>query len=556
MRKSAALASVLLIVLSLSFFLVPLASAQGFPGTGQSQTTTTTSTVTGSPEIDLSAPDNRLEPGTTQTVTVQLSNSGHIEIAGESDLEQRVQTARNLRLEVADEDLPEGVELRSGPVLVGNLGEGRGESVTFTFDVSEDVNFGTHNIPIEIRYDYTRLAQRETNERTRFRDRTEERIENLEMVVEEDARFSVTRVSSDVIAGATGIYSIRVENTGTQPARNPRITFSSESEGIFFGALEDRMRTRTVGMEPLEPFDSRTVRTRVAADPEITPSAYPVSVKVTYETGYGVSRESRTITTLVEVADEQDFVAEDVRSTLRVGSDGFLTGEVRNQGPRDVTNAVVVFDPENSNINPRETKYAVGSLPAGETAEFRYRVSVSSEADEGPRQSSVFVEYRNPDDYKKTSSAVDVNYEVAEEIDEFALESNTSIAAGSSGPVEIEVTNIRNETLTDIQPKMFVDDPLSTDDDEAFIERLEPGESETVVFGISASGGATPKSYSASVDFRYEDERGDTEISETYRVPVRVTESEGGGSNTPAVVGVVLVAALAVLGWWKRDLVT
>ena len=556
MRRGVALASVLLVALSLSFVLLPLASAQGFPGTGQTQTTTT-STVTGSPEIDLSAPDNRLDPGTTQTVTVQISNSGDIQIAGASDLEQRVQTARNLRLEVDKDKLPDGVELRSGSVLVGNLGEGRGESVTFTFDVSEDVEFGAHDIPIEIRYDYTRLAQRETNERTEFRDRTENRVENLEMVVEEDARFSVYRVSSEVIAGATGIYTIRVENTGTKTARNPRVGFSSESEGIFFGSLEDRMPTRTVGLETLQPGESAVVRTRVAADSEITPAMYPVDVRVKYETDYGVSRESRKITTLVKVADEQEFAAENVRSTLRVGSDGFLTGEVRNQGPRDITNAVVVFDPENRNINPRETKYAVGSLAAGETAEFRFRVSVSSEADEGPRQSSAFVEYRNPDDYKKTSSPVDVSYEVAERIDEFALESNTTIAAGSSGSVEIEVTNIRNETLTDIQPKMFVDDPLSTDDDEAFISRLEPGESETITFGLSTSGGATPKSYSASVDFRYEDERGDTEISETYRVPVRVTESEGGGgSNTPAVVGVVLVAALAVLGWWKRDLVT
>lgn len=558
MRRGFVLASVMLVVVVSLLLLPSPASAQAFPGQSfQDQTDTSTSaTVTGNPEIELSAPNNRLTPGTTQTLTVQISNSGHIELSGPSDLERRVQTARNLRLSVEEENLPEGIELRSGPVLVGNFPEGIGESVTFTFDVAENVEFGVHEIPIEIRYDYTRFAERETDKITNFRDSTEERVEKLEVVVEEDARFSVSRVDSDVIAGATGIYSVRVENTGSRAARNPRVVFSSESEGIFFGNIESRMPTRTVGLETLEPGESAVVRTRVAADSEITPSMYPIGVVVRYETDYGVPRESRSITSLVEVGDEQDFVAENVRSTLRVGDEGYLSGEIRNEGPRDVRDAVVVFDPGSNNINPVETQHAVGSLPAGESAEFRFRVSVSSEADGGPRQSSVFVEYRNPDDYKKTSSPVDVNYEVAESSDEFSLESNASIAAGSSGSVEIEVTNIQNETFTNIQPKMFVDDPLSTDDDEAFIQRLEPGESETVIFGLSAARSATPKSYSVSVDFRYDDESDDTEISETYRVPVRVTAPEGGGGNTPLVVGVVLVAALAVLGWWKRDLVT
>jgi len=43
------------------------------------------------------------------------------------------------------------------------------------------------------------------------------------------------------------------------------------------------------------------------------------------------------------------------------------------------------------------TEYAVGDLSVGDSAEFRYRVSVSSEAEEGPRLSDAFVEYRNPE---------------------------------------------------------------------------------------------------------------------------------------------------------------
>jgi len=99
---------------------------------------------------------------------------------------------------------------------------------------------------------------------------------------------------------------------------------------------------------------------------------------------------------------------------------------------------------------------------------------------------------------------------------------------------------------------VFTDSPLGSDDDEAFVSSLEPGESETLVFDLSADSGATAKSYSFSMDFRYDDERGDTKISETYRIPVQVTENEE-DSNVVVLLAAALVVALIALGWWKRD---
>jgi hypothetical protein len=57
------------------------------------------------------------------------------------------------------------------------------------------------------------------------------------------------------------------------------------------------------------------------------------------------------------------------------------------------------------------------------------------------------------------------------------------------------------------------------------------------------------------MDFRYDDESDETEVSETYRVPVEVTESEQSG-GTPVLL--IAVALLAVVGltWWKRDALT
>lgn len=539
-----------------TFLFIPaFASAQTAPG---QQTPTQTSQlvqVLGSPDIDLVATENRLQPGETQTVTLQVTNSGDIERAGPSELEQRVTTARNLRFEIDEDNLPDGLELRSGPVVAGSLPEGAGEPIRFTFDVSEDITAGTHEVPVEVSYDYTRLAERTAGGSAKYRDSSHNREEEASLVVEEDARFTVSQADSQVIAGDTGDYIIEVENIGTETAYNPRLVLSSGEGGPFFGGMQDRMPQRTVSFETLMPGSSTVVVTRAGADSDVTPNSYPIDATVRYDTPSGVTRESRSLTVPLPVGEEQDFRADNIESTLRVGDDGDLRGEIVNEGPQNVTDAVVIFDPDNRNINPRETEYAVGNLGVDESAEFDFRVSVGSEAERGPHQSSVFVEYRNPDGDRRTSSPVDMNYEVAESIDEFDIESNISISAGSSKAIEVDITNTKDETLSDVQAKIFTDDPLSSDDDEAFVSSLAPGESDTLVFDMGAAGGATPKSYSFSMDFRYDDERDETTVSETYRVPVQVMEGEE-SSNTPLLLGVVLVVVLAALVWWKRDVIT
>lgn len=542
------LAAVLLLVVAASL-VVPSVAGQSVPDT------TSSPQVLGSPDVEVVATENRLQPGVTQTVTLQVTNNGDIDRAGPSDLERRVTTARNLRFEVNEDELPDSLELRSGPVVAGSLPEGVGEPIQFTFDVSEEIEAGTHEIPLEVEYDYTRIAERTAGGSTMYSDFSEERTEDVPLVVEDDARFTVSPVDSEVIAGDTGDFLIDVENIGTETARNPRIVLSTGEGGVFFGGIQSRLPQRTVGFEELQPGGGTIVAVSAGAESEVTPGSYPLDATVRYDTPGGVTRESRSLTVPMSVGEEQDFTAENIESTLRVGDDGNLRGEIRNEGPQNVTDAVVVFEPGNRNVNPRETEYAVGDLGVDETADFDFRVSVSSEAERGPRQSSVVVEYRNPDDEKRTSSPVDVNYEVAESRDEFDVESDISLTAGSSEAVEVEITNIKDETLSDIQAKIFTDDPLSSGDDEAFVSSLEPDESETLVFDLSTSGGATPKSYSFSMDFRYDDERDDTKVSETYRVPVQVTESEE-SSNTPLFVIALVLFGVAGLVWWKRDAIS
>lgn len=532
--------------------LLATAASAFLPAVAAQQTASDDVQVIGSPEIDISASDNRIRTGTTQTVSVQVANSGDITRAGPTELEQRVTTARNVRFEVNEHRLPDGLEIRSGPVLVGSVPQGGVSPITFTFDVSDQLDAGRYRVPVDVSYDYTRLAEQTAGGQTRYSDFSREVTRYVTLVVEDDPRFTVEAVESEVLAGDTGDYVLRVQNTGAE-ARNPRLVLTADETGVFFGGMETRNPTTTAGVaDALTSGEAGRVTVTAGADSEVTPGSYPVDAVVRYETPGGVTRETRSMSTGLDVGQEQEFNVVDVESDLRVAEDGDLTGTVRNEGPRNVTNAVVVFDPESDNVNPRNTEYAVGDLSVGETATFEYRVSVSSESEDGPKRSSVVVEYRNIDGERRTSESVDVVYDVADERDEFALRSDVSLNAGASTVADVQVTNRKNETLRNVQAQMYTDDPLSDEGNEAYIQRLGPGETTNVTFAVTATGGATPKTYSATIEFRYDDENNESQYSDTYRVPVEVTEPSDGGGGLPWI-WIVLAVVVIGAGWRYRD---
>ena len=230
-----------------------------------------------------------------------------------------------------------------------------------------------------------------------------------------------------------------------------------------------------------------------------------------------------------------------------------MTGTVTNEGPREVSNVVLVYSSASANLHPRETEYALGELNPGESRDFKFRIDVSSEAEPGPRQMEFTVRYRNGNDDVRESDPIDATARVGEDFGKFDLESSDArVTVGSSNVITVRVENTAGQPLTDIEAKMFTDAPLSSDDDTAYIDRLEPGEATEITFNVAAAGSATVKEYPISIDFSYEDARGDTELSDTYRLPVTVIEPSDQGLPTGFLVA-GLVIPIGILAWWKRD---
>lgn len=336
-------------------------------------------TVVGRPNLDLSATDNRVGAGERVTLDVFVSNDGDIDRGGPAEYEQRVTTARNVRLEI-DEDrmnrtLRRGIEVRTGEVFAGSVPEGASGPYGFSLDVSESLSPGTYEIPVEMTYDYTNFVRYGPNAQPEYGDGTRTQTGFVTVVVEDSPEFSVAAENlTPVTAGDATTYRLNVTNTGTQPATDVRVGLSAANSSLFFGGADAPQQRTSVFFERMEPGESRTFGVTVGAAETTAPGTYLADAVVSYEDPSGVSGRSAGLSFGVAVGSEQTFALRSVDADLAVGDAGNVTGRVVNTGESNVTDAVVLFGGGNGTLSPRETEYAVGDLAPGESADFSFGV--------------------------------------------------------------------------------------------------------------------------------------------------------------------------------------
>jgi len=373
----------------------------------------------------------------------------------------------------------------------------------------------------------------------------------LAIAPQQEQTFAVESVDSAVAVGDTGTVTVRLRNEGPVAVTDASVALASASPALTFAGSDSA--TRFAG--GWAPGETRTLEYDVTATDEADTRSYALEATVTYQDPEGDTETAPARMLGVEPAPEQSFAVEDLASSLRVGHEGRLEGQVRNTGDATVRNAVVVFETDKPNVTPLETEAPVGDLAPGEAASFSLPVEISESGEPGPQQYSLQVQYRTQDGDRRTSDTIDVRQEVGPDARLFALEtSGATVEPGSGTVLEITVTNTGDERFADISANMFADSPMSVTDDEAFIASLEPGESETIRFSVGASGGALTKTYPVSLDFQYDDTDGDTTLSRTYKIPVSVEGSGDGGTglSLPLLVGSLLVVGVGGAYLYRR----
>jgi len=499
--------------------------------------------VRGSPVLDLFVSQRSVPSGVESTVTVDIVNTGEMTIGNQ--LDSRVTTARGLTLEIDDGDVP--IDVEDGEIPVGDVPTSASPvSVPLDVTVPDDVPDGTYEVEATARYRYTFEVIPEFND---HKDRRGIDDFDLTIVVDDGARFAVLETDTDAQVGGSGDVTVTMANVGDETARDAVVSGTTTSPGVQLGSGGGGQSF--VG--DWAPGENRTVTFDSTVGEAFGDGAYALSSTVDYRDPNGVDTTAAAARAGVVPVPEQSFSLSNVSGTLEVGYSGRVSGTLTNEGPVDVEDAVLVADSGSDRVSLGESRYALPTIPAGESAEFSFDADVSGSADPGPRQFRFTTEYDSGDGTLAVEETRRV--EVAPRQPEFELDvENATVPAGETQRIDVEITNRRPETLSSINAGLYADSPLTTVNDEAFVDELEPGESANIWFEVSAAPGASVEDHPIELDFRYDDERGNDRISDVTQVPVSVTPAvDDGGTPTGLIAVVVLVVVAAAGGavWYR-----
>lgn len=501
--------------------------------------------VIGRPHLDLFSPEAEFAPGEESSLEVYVSNDGRLVRGGPAEYVDRVTTARATTLTAQRTDAP--LTIRTSRVPVGSVPEGTKGPYEFTIEVPEDATPGTYDLPIRVRYTYTRIVSYD-DDSVSYGDASADEVQNVAVTVVDRARFEIDDVATDVSVGGAGTIALSLSNVGTEVARDATVTVESTDPDLQFGSGASTARSH-VGEWAVGERKNLTYRVSVDESAVVRPTA--ITVTVDFRDPQGIRRTADPLSAGIEPAPEQSFAIRSVRGDLRVGDDGRIDGALVNRGPRPADDVVLVLEESGGGIAPVQREYPLGRLAPNESASFAFPVAVSNATRPGPRRLTFVADYATADGERVRSDTLGAAIDVRRSRDEFRVQPvEAAFAVDSDNTLTVRVTNLANETRSEIRARFVVDDPLESDDAQAYLGRLEPGESANMTFQLTVTDEALPKVHPTAVVFTYETALGTRRVSEPYPVPVDVRSQEGVDTTTLAV-GAAMVALVLALFWWR-----
>lgn len=514
-------------------------------------------TVVGRPSIVLSVQNDELAVGERNTLQVFISNSGDVDRGGPSVHVDRVTTARNLRLSVAEELLPDGlaraIDVRTGTVVVGSVPPGVAGPFEFDLDVSEALEPGTYEIPVRVSYDYTSFVDYGPGRSPRYGDASQSVIRPVGVTVDDRPRFEVTPVpGQSLAAGENDTLRLAVSNVGTEPATDVVVRLSAAESAITFGRTD---RPQDV-VRPIVPRigagETGYVEVPVGTSRDTPPGTYSLAATIAYEDASGIARETTPGDVAVTVSERRRFDVRNLTGSLRVDWTGTVSGRLVNTGETTVSNATLVFRPGGDGLAARAGEYALGDLSPNESVPFEFLVDVSNRTAAGPRSVAFHVRYRDRSGDRQVSRELEGRLVVGPERDPFRVRPvEATVPVDGDAVLVVEVTNAVDEPLEDVRGLLTAAPPFETEDASAFAGRLAPGESARLRYDLETDSDAIPKNDSVDVAVAYTDSRGEPRVTDPAVVPVTIVERSGAVPVVPAAAALLAVVVAAVW-WWRR----
>ena len=475
----------------------------------------------GEAKLDVSISENEVSAGERTNLTFNVQNSAIVE---RGPATEEITTARGVRANISDSG---PFEVQNRNIALGSIPDGGVKQPTFQVDVPDDVEPGTYDVEVKVRYEVTNRASTSGSQRL-VRTETEE----VEVDVVEEPRFEIVDVSTGVQPGTSGDTRVTFENTGSKTAFNSQVTLTSSGGVTIDGGTSETY----LGKFPAG--ESRTVTVEAALAESASGNAKPLEAVFEYENADGIEQPSKSVRRSLSPLAEQSLGFWSLEGDLAVGQDGWVNGSVRNLGPTTLTDAEVVVEPQTDSLQITDSRYALPATEPTETATFAFPTTVDPEADPGPRQVRAHVEYSGANSSGTVSTENFAGRVTVGDSQQFRIEDvNESLSVGFSGEVRGTLVNEGPVPVTDgvliVEPKS---ETLFVEDTRYALPEVEPGEETAFRYPVDVSGQADPGPRQARFTVEYQD--GDRTLTSdpiSKRVVVDDRHQEFSVSGDPTV---------------------
>jgi hypothetical protein len=309
---------------------------------------------------------------------------------------------------------------------------------------------------------------------------------------------------------------------------------------------------------------SRTVKISTKITSDATEGEYqlPLTLGYTYleeadqvaadvlQSNYRRVNETTTITIRIKPQVKIDVI-ETTADNLSVGTGGFVTLKIKNLGFEDGKKATVkLLRNGNSPIIPTESSVFIGDFPQGGVVTCRYKVGISSEAEKQIYPVDVAVTYENREGDVVTSARDTVGIPVGGKVTFSVMPESASVIQGADQAIVVTYRNTGDIPVYAAQVRVSAVDPFTSNDNTAYLGDLKPGETATAHYSLSAASDAEIKVYNLDTEVRYRDSLDNSQISDTFKVPVQVVAKPASASIMQLLPVLLVIALIAGAGYY------
>ncbi len=253
--------------------------------------------VTGEPHILATlVGDREFDRGDDAVLEITLSNYGKIyQIKGDKYLDPG-ETEYNDELKLAAIELAAELEKTSANMVnaalfaddapvdvtpdaqeIEAIEVGKTGTVLFPIHIDDDAPAGTYHLRLRICYNHilnVQVGGTPDNPDINYWNTTEAQNQAIAIIVEREADFEVTDISSTLLVGGTGFLNITYLNTGEETASDAT---SRISDMLPFTAVSNQERLGTIA-----PGESVTAHFRISTDLDAVPKVYSIGTEIRF----------------------------------------------------------------------------------------------------------------------------------------------------------------------------------------------------------------------------------------------------------------------------------